>query len=90
MVKLAMVKKIMESAGINLDEVVKQSSQIPNLLKALVEQSNKQSRALEYIIRKLDSTADKVHTIEKTIELWDRLVEEDKKEKTSQVEANPQ
>lgn len=75
------LKKILQSTGIDLEELTKQAGQVPDLLKALVKQSNTQNRALEHIIRNVDDIKAKVDAVEKTLDVWERLIEEDKKRK---------
>ena len=44
------IKKILESAGINLEEMQKDAKQVPALLEALVKQNNAQVKAIKEII----------------------------------------
>jgi len=41
------LKKILESAGINLEEMQKDAKQVPALLEALVKQNNAQVKAIK-------------------------------------------
>ena len=75
------IKKILEKSGLNIDvdKLMKESGQIPEMLKALIGQSNNQNTALEYIIKKVDKIEKKIDKAQEILAVWDKLVEEDKK-----------
>lgn len=75
------IKKLLESSGLNIDveKLAKESAQLPMMLKALIEQSNNQNRALEYIIKKVDAIEKKTDKAQEILTLWDKLVKENKK-----------
>ena len=75
------IKKLLESSGLNIDveKLAKESAQVPKMLKALIEQSNNQNRALEHIIKKVDAIEKKTDKAEEILALWDKLVKEDQK-----------
>jgi len=75
------IEKILKSIApdLNIKEIAKESAKIPLMLGALIEQSNNQGKALEYIIKKLDSIEKKIDKAQEILALWDSLLEEDKK-----------
>lgn len=75
------IKKILESSGLNIDidKLAKESAQIPKMLEALILQSNNQGKALEYIIKKANKIEKKIDKAQEILELWDKLLKEDKK-----------
>ena len=75
------IKKLLEKSGldIDVDKLMKESGQVPEMLKALIGQSNTQNTALEYIIKKVDAIEKKIDKAQEILTLWDKLVEEDKK-----------
>ena len=75
------VKKILEGVapGLNIEEIAKESARVPKMLEALIEQSNNQGKALEYIIKKIEEIEKKTDKAQEILDKWDDLVEEDKK-----------
>jgi uncharacterized protein YecA (UPF0149 family) len=75
------LKKILGKIApdLNIDELLSESAQVPKMLAALIEQSNNQGKALEFIIKKLDKIEKKIDKAQETLALWDTLIQEDKK-----------
>ena len=75
------IEKILKSVapGLDIKEIAKESAKIPLMLVALIEQSNNQGKALEYIIKKIDAIEKKMDKAQEILALWDKLVQEDKK-----------
>lgn len=75
------LKKLLKSSGLNIDvdKLAEESSRIPLMLEALIDQSNTQNRALKYIIGTLDEIQKKTDKAQEILSLWDKLLEEDKK-----------
>jgi len=48
------LKKILESQGINLDELQAEAGRVPALLEALIKASNAQTRAIKEQTEKID------------------------------------
>jgi len=68
---------------LNIDELLSESAQVPKMLAALIEQSNNQGKALEYIIKKLDKIEKKIDKAQEILDLWDKLLKEDKKRQSA-------
>ena len=75
------LKKILGKIApdLNIDELLSESAQVPKMLAALINQSNNQGKALEFIIKKLDKIEKKIDKAQETLALWDTLIQEDKK-----------
>ena len=75
------IEKILKSVtpDLNIKDIINQSAKVPLMLEALINQSNNQGKALEYIIKKLEAIEKKMDKAQKILALWDKLVEEDKK-----------
>jgi len=75
------IKKLLEKSGLNIDvdKLAEESARIPKMLEALIKQSNTQNTALKYIIGKIDAIEKKIDKAQEILDLWDKLVQEDKK-----------
>ena len=75
------LKKLLKSSGLNIDvdKLAEESTRVPKMLEALIEQSNTQNRALEHIIKMVDKIKQKTDKAQEILALWDSLLEEDKK-----------
>ncbi|MBA7501165.1 MAG: hypothetical protein GH144_00035 [Clostridia bacterium] len=65
------VKKLLKSVApdLNVEEIINQSAKVPLMLEALIEQGNNQNKALEHIIKKLDTIEEKINKAEELLEV---------------------